>query len=136
MITIFTDGGSRGNPGPAAIGGVVYDDIDREIHAFKKCIGTATNNEAEYGAIIEALDYAVQYCQNNTVDKILCKLDSKLVVEQMCGRYKIKQQHISDLVMKARGLLNQIEPEVSFVHIPREQNKRADELVNQALDAA
>ena len=135
MLTIYTDGGSRGNPGPASIGGIVFDDENNEIYLFKKAIGVGTNNEAEYRAIIEALGWAAKHCKSNEVAKIHCKLDSKLVVEQLCGRYKIKTPHISDLVMEVRGLLNQIDGEVSFTHIPREQNKRADALVNEALDA-
>lgn len=138
-IFINTDGGSRGNPGPAGIGVVFYDQDEKEIYSHKDFIGVATNNEAEYGAIVCALKILFKsswFVQNNNNDsEIICRLDSQLVVEQLNGRYKIKQPHIQVFVDEIKKLLNQFEPKISFIHIPREQNKRADQLVNIALDA-
>ncbi len=137
-IIINTDGGSRSNPGPAAIGGVFYDQNGKEIHSFKKFIGRATNNEAEYQAIIMALDILVKskwFSENNIAEKeVVCRLDSQLVVEQINGNYKIKQDHIKLLVAQMREMINQMKLNISFVYVPREENKAADKLVNQALD--
>ncbi|TSC92802.1 MAG: putative phosphoglycerate mutase [Candidatus Berkelbacteria bacterium Athens1014_28] len=135
---INTDGGSRGNPGPAAIGIVFFDDKEKEIHHFKKAIGRATNNEAEYQAIISALDILLKskwFSENNHNKKeVVCRLDSQLVVEQINGNYKIKQDHIKLLIAQLRQMISQMNLNISFVHIPREENKIADRLVNEALD--
>ena len=137
-LYINTDGGSRGNPGPAGIGVVFYNENEKEIHSYKKFIGHGTNNEAEYNAIIEALkmalksDWFSEY--NGNGGEIICRLDSQLVVEQICGRYKIKQPHIQVFNDEIRKLLEQFNLKISFVHIRREQNKRADQLVNEILD--
>jgi len=137
-IYINTDGGSRGNPGEAAIG-VVFSDADgKELHVYQQCIGIATNNEAEYRAIIKALELLTKsewLSSNNISDKkVICRLDSQLVVEQINGNYKIKQDHLKALIAQIRGLVEQIHLNIQFIHIPREQNKRADKLVNLALD--
>lgn len=138
-IFINTDGGSRGNPGPAGIGVVFYDQDEKEIYTHKECIGTATNNEAEYGAIISALKILLK---DDLLDKesdkngeVICRLDSQLVVEQINGRYKIKQPHLQVFNDEIKGLLNELQSKISFIHVRREQNKRADQLVNEALDA-
>ena len=137
-IIINTDGGSRSNPGPAAIGVVFFDQRGKEIYKFKKCIGRATNNEAEYQAIIAALDILLKskwFAENNIAEKkVICRLDSQLVVEQINGNYKIKQDHIKLLVAQMREMINQMKLNISFVYVPREENKAADKLVNQALD--
>ncbi len=139
-IFINTDGGSRGNPGPAAVGIVFYDQNGKEIHHYKNCIGNATNNEAEYQAIIKALEILLQskwFSENNIAEKeVVCRLDSQLVVEQINGNYKIKQDHIKLLIVQVRQMVSQMHLNISFVHIPREENKLADKLVNQALDEA
>ena len=140
MDTLFinTDGGSRGNPGPAAIGIVFFDADDKELHSHHQCIGSATNNEAEYGAIIKALELLTKsewFSSNNISDKkVICRLDSQLVVEQINGNYKVKQDHLKALIAQIRELIEQIHLDIQFIHIPREQNKRADKLVNLALD--
>lgn len=137
-IFVNTDGGSRGNPGPAAIGVVFFDASGKEIHSYKSCIGRATNNEAEYQAIIKALEILLKskwFSENNIAEKeVVCRLDSQLVVEQINGNYKIKQDHIKLLVAQLRQMISQMDLNISFVHIPREENKIADKLVNQALD--
>lgn len=138
VLYINTDGGSRGNPGPAAIGVVFFDADGQELHAYQQCIGVATNNEAEYRAIIKALELLTKskwFLSNNIAGKeVVCRLDSQLVVEQINGNYKIKQAHIKELIAEIQELVKQIRLNIIFVHIRREQNKRADKLVNLALD--
>lgn len=137
-IYINTDGGSRGNPGPAAIGVVFTNEEGEVIHSHKECIGNATNNEAEYQAIIKALELLLKskwFKENNIAEKkVVCRLDSQLVVEQINGNYKIKQDHIKLLIAQVRQMISQMHLNISFTHIPREENKLADKLVNQALD--
>ncbi len=138
-IFINTDGGSRGNPGPAGIGIVFFDDHEKVIHTYKEFIGTATNNEAEYSAIVKALQIIAKsdWFRENNGDggKITCRLDSKLVVEQINGNYKIKQPHIQEFISQIREILGEFNLKIIFVHIPREENKAADKLVNEALDS-
>ena len=140
MIYINTDGGSRGNPGPAAIGVVFFDKNGEVLYKYKKTIGVGTNNEAEYQAIITALGLLKQskwFSENNNSDrKIICRLDSKLVVEQLSGRFKIKTPHIKSLAEQVFELTKDFKLDVKYTHIPREENSLADELVNQALDEA
>lgn len=137
-IYINTDGGSRGNPGSAAIGVAFFDESGKIFHEHKECIGTATNNEAEYNAIITALRILLESswlkANLNTDSEVVCRLDSQLVVEQLCGRYKIKTDHIRVLASKVFLLKEKIGVKISFIHVRREQNKDADRLVNQALD--
>lgn len=137
-IFINTDGGSRGNPGPAAIGICFFDEQNKEIYHYKEYIGEGTNNEAEYNAIIRALEI-LQKSQwfkenNNDGKEVICRLDSQLVVEQINGNYKIKQDHIKNFMVKIRLLVSKMHLKISFIHIPREENKVADKLVNEALD--
>jgi len=137
-IQIYTDGGSRGNPGPAGIGVVFCDRSGKMIHEYKKAIGRATNNEAEYSAILEALKILSKsswFVENDSADRSVdCFLDSQLVVEQLNGRYKIKQPHIADFVNSIKAEIIKLDLKISFTHIPREKNKEADRLVNEALD--
>ncbi len=138
QIFINTDGGSRGNPGPAAIGIVFFDAEGKLIHSHKECIGKATNNEAEYRAIIKGLEILVKskwFLENNDPEsKVICRLDSKLVVEQVNGNFKIKQPHIQKFIDQIKTILSDFHLNIQFVHIPREENKEADKLVNEALD--
>lgn len=137
-IFINTDGGSRGNPGPAAIGIVFSDNSGKEIYSYKEFIGQGTNNEAEYRAIIKALDILVKShwfsLKNDSGGEVVCRLDSQLVVEQINGNYKVKQDHIKILISELREITGQIRLKITFSYIPREENKMADKLVNQALD--
>lgn len=138
-IYINTDGGSRGNPGPAAIG-VVFADDERIFYEFNQCIGEATNNEAEYKAIVTALNILAKSkwlsdCDKNN-SEIICRLDSKLVVEQVNGNFKIKEARLAKFAAEIHRLIDLIALPISFVHIPREENKDADRLVNEALDQA
>ncbi|OQB05468.1 MAG: 14.7 kDa ribonuclease H-like protein [bacterium ADurb.Bin212] len=136
-IIINTDGGSRGNPGPAAIGVVFSSQNGELIHCHRECIGEATNNQAEYRAIIKALEILLKsnwQKNNGEKSKITCYLDSMLVVEQINGNYKVKNHDIKQYIEKLSKLIKEIGKPVDFVHIPRERNKQADKLVNQALD--
>lgn len=125
------DGGSRGNPGPSASGAVLYEVSggEKEVAAIGQCIGVATNNTAEYTAVVLGLEMAIKH----GVEELRVELDSELAVRQLTGVYKIKQPHLRILADKVQGLAAQLK-KVEFHHIRRERNMRADELVNIALD--
>jgi len=132
---VHTDGGARGNPGPAAIGVVIEKIADGKpsiVDEFGKEIGEATNNVAEYTAVAHALR-AIKQRAGESPD-IDCYLDSTLVVNQLNGIFKIKDAALRSLATDIRILETEIGGAVHYVAIPREQNRRADFLVNQALD--
>ncbi len=132
-MTIFTDGGARGNPGPAACAYVVYDDDGNIRQKCGKYLGTATNNEAEYWAVIEALGYIVSI--KNSVSSIAFFLDSQLVVNQLNGKFKVKEARLRELLLKIKSIEGEVTPlSIGYVHVPREQNAAADALVNETLD--
>jgi ribonuclease HI len=134
VVEVQCDGGSRGNPGPAAIGAVVLDatvDPPRVLDSISECIGTATNNVAEYRAVIAALRAARAYSPR----LIRVRADSQLVIRQLEGRYKVKNEGLRPLYEEARLLLQEFD-EVDLEHVRRERNVDADALVNAALDAA
>lgn len=129
-LHLFTDGGSRGNPGAAAIGVILEDPVRGVIlreHAER--IGRETNNVAEYRALIEGLRLARAYHPN----RLICHLDSELVVKQLNGEYAVRMHALQPMVDEIRELAADI-PSVEFRYIPREDNYRADALVNRALD--
>lgn len=131
-----TDGGSRNNPGPAAIGYVLQNQ-DVEIFARYKYLGIATNNEAEYKALLSGLMAVIKSGQK--IERLVCRLDSQLVVFQITGKYKIKKPELAALAAKVYQqlqILQQKQVVVNFEYVPRKQNKRADQLVNIALDKA
>ena len=130
-LHIFTDGGARGNPGPAAVGVVIKDSIGGTIHRFGKYIGETTNNTAEYQAIVEALTWVKQW---RKVDRIRFFVDSQLIALQLSGLYKVKKAHLQDLVFQVRALEQEIGANISYTAVPREQNSEADRFVNLALD--
>lgn len=125
---LFSDGGARGNPGPAAIGAVLYED-NKIIGEVSEYIGETTNNQAEYQAILAGLELALK----NKIKKLDCFLDSELVVEQLNKNYKVKNKELAKLFVQVWNLTLQFE-KISFSHVRREHNKEADKLVNQALD--
>ncbi len=129
-VDIFTDGGARGNPGPAAVGVVVL--IGGQKLVIGKSIGKATNNIAEYSAVIEALRLVKE---NSFVSNINFFLDSELVVKQLNGEYKVKDEKLKKLYFEIREFVFSYPKTVTFSHIPREKNKEADALVNKALDS-
>jgi len=128
MHKLFTDGGSRGNPGPSAIGAVLYDE-DKEIDSVAEYIGEGTNNQAEYQALIAGLNLALK----RNIKELDCYLDSELVVKQLNREYKVKDKELAKIFVKIWNLSLQFK-KITFTHVRREKNKRADELVNQALD--
>jgi ribonuclease HI len=130
-ITIFTDGGARGNPGPSGIGAVIYEGKTRlaEVSEF---IGHATNNWAEYQAVIRALETAVHYgLSGRTIE---FRLDSKLVAEQLMGNWRVKEETLKPQWARARSLIEEHFKDAGFTYIPREKNKEADRLANDAMD--
>jgi ribonuclease H / adenosylcobalamin/alpha-ribazole phosphatase len=131
-VVVEADGGSRGNPGPAGYGSVVFS-ADRGIvlAESKQAIGRATNNVAEYRGLIAGLAEAI----NLGAGEVAVSMDSKLVVEQMAGRWKVKHPDLVELNREARGLAAQFD-HITFTWIPREKNKHADRLANEAMDAA
>ena len=129
--TLHADGGARGNPGPAGIGVVLRDDSGGVIGELSEVIGEATNNVAEYNAVIEGLKLAHEL----GVTDIEIQLDSKLVVMQLLGEWKIKSDALRGLAVEARRLLSRFSS-TKLTHVGREQNADADKLVNQALDAS
>jgi len=131
-IKIFTDGGARGNPGPAAIGIVIKDENGRLLKSIGESIGRATNNQAEYQAVIRALDYVVSEIGEAEIEIFL---DSQLVACQLNGEYKIKDPGLKPLFYRVREQVMKLGGKVSFIHIPREKNKEADLLLNQVLDS-
>jgi ribonuclease HI len=130
---VHTDGGSRGNPGQAAIGVVIYDDTKKIIQEFGKTIGETTNNVAEYTAVIEALAALKKITGESP--HIDFYLDSTLVVNQLNGVFKIKDARLRALVTTVHIEEQEVGGVVTYTYVPREKNKRADLMVNQALDA-
>ncbi|MBU0576847.1 ribonuclease HI family protein [Patescibacteria group bacterium] len=134
-LKIYTDGGSRGNPGPAGIG--VYVVNERREPVFKQSlfIGRATNNEAEYKAFLASLEWLQGYLKTTAIDEVKWFLDSKLVVEQVNKNWKIKEDRLKEFVKLAWKLLSSLECKYQISHVRRVDNQEADGLVNQALDA-
>ncbi|MBI4653301.1 ribonuclease HI family protein [Candidatus Kuenenbacteria bacterium] len=126
-LKIFTDGGARGNPGPGGIGVVIK--YDNKVLEFSKYIGNSTNNQAEYKAVILALEEAKKL----SAKEINFYLDSELVVNQLNRKYKIKNQELSFLFIQIWNLSSNFN-KITYNYISREQNKEADRLVNLALD--
>ena len=130
-IHLFTDGGSRGNPGQAAIACIIEDPLHGTVlKEYEEVIGIATNNVAEYQALIKGLDLARQYHPN----RLICHLDSELIVKQLNGEYRVRMPSLQCFVEEIRARTEEF-PDVVFTFVPREDNFRADALVNHALDA-
>ena len=126
---LYTDGASRGNPGPAAIGAVIKDGQGRVLGKISRRIGRTTNNQAEYQAVIAALEEAVRL----GVAGVVIKSDSELVVEQINGRYRVKNPALKPLHQRVRELQSLFQS-FAIASIPRRQNTEADRLSNAALD--
>jgi ribonuclease HI len=129
IYQIFCDGASRSNPGDASIGVSISLD-GKEIHTISRKIGIATNNEAEYQALIDALNY----CIDNSIKEIEVFLDSNLVVEQVNKNFKVKAGNLKALNSQVENMIKEFEY-IEFKHVYREENKRADQLANMALDS-
>ena len=132
---IHTDGGSRGNPGPAGAGAVIHDEDGNMVASVSDFLGRRTNNFAEYEAIILALDALIKLVPENRLlqTDVLVKMDSELVVKQMQGAYRVKHPVLKIQQAKLKKLIA-VFGNVLFMHIPREQNKDADALANEAMD--
>lgn len=135
-IYIYTDGGARGNPGPAAIGVQITDKDGKVIKEVSEAIGNATNNFAEYMAVARGLETAKQHFGKKTKDMHFeIKLDSELVKKQLNGEYQIKEPGLVPFFIEIHNLRVSSFPNLTLTHIRRELNKEADRLVNEALDA-
>lgn len=129
LMILRSDGASRGNPGPASVG-VVFEDLDGTVvHSFGRTIGPATNNVAEYCAVLAGLEAAKEL----GLDNLELRLDSELVVRQLNGQYKVKHPALIDLKEDVDRLLAGFR-NVRILHVPREENREADKLANRALD--
>jgi len=130
-LFIYTDGASRNNPGEAGIGVVIKNERGETVETISEYLGIATNNVAEYTAVIRGLEAARKF----KPDAVAFSLDSQLVVRQMMGEYKIKHPGLLPLFKQAQLLCRQLPGEkVTFRHIPREENSEADALANEAID--
>ncbi len=127
---LYTDGAARGNPGPAAIGAVLYEEgEERPVAMMSRPLGVATNNVAEYQAVIDGLEAASEF----DPDELVVRADSQLLVRQLTGRYRVKAPGLVPLHRKATALLAGFQS-VRLEHVPRESNTVADSLANAALD--
>src|SRR5262249_33366253 len=131
QLTINTDGASRGNPGAAAYAYVITRDGQLLVEEAG-CLGELTNNQAEYTALVRALEHALQLGPDN---RVIVHSDSELMVKQLNGEYPVKNEELRPLYEEAVRLRRQFKQPVAFRHVRREQNKRADELCNEALDS-
>lgn len=128
-VIVHTDGGSRGNPGDAGAGAVVLDTNGNEVAAVAEFLGKATNNEAEYRALMLGLTTAREL----GADDVECRVDSELVVKQINGQYKVKKAELKVLHGRVMSIANSF-GSFTIMHVRREKNRRADQLANQAMD--
>ncbi len=128
-LVLYTDGAARGNPGPAAIGVVLADVQGNILMALGQVIGKATNNEAEYRALLVGLDCAAK----RGAESLSIRTDSELMTQQLLGTYRVRAPNLKSLFEEAKKHLGSF-GRVDIRHIPREQNRKADALANQALD--
>lgn len=138
-LQIFCDGGARGNPGPAAIGFLVFTEEGKLLQKRKQAIGVATNNEAEYGAVVEALKWLKEFKKQvllpNRSLMINFFLDSQLVVNQLNGLFKVKEGRLRQLIVSIRQLEQEAGGNIAYYYIRREKNLQADFLVKQVLNS-
>lgn len=132
-IAIYTDGGARGNPGPAGSGAVIYKD-GVEIAHVSQYLGVQTNNFAEYEALILALEATHKVLGSPVTDPVVVKMDSELIVKQMKGEYKVKNPVLKEKHERVRLLIMEAFPNIKFQHVRREENKVADQYANDAMD--
>lgn len=130
-LIIYTDGGARGNPGPAGIGAVLLSEEKNVVAQISAYLGVATNNQAEYKALIAALKKAKEL----KAEELDCYLDSELVVKQLKREYKVKNQDLAPLFLEIHNLSLNFK-KINYTHIRRELNKEADRLANEAMDRA
>ena len=135
ILYVYTDGGSRGNPGEAALGFYVENQSQQMLAGIGRRLGVATNNVAEYNAILEALSWIVSNKSDlPNLKEVNFFMDSQLASSQLNGVYKVKNSKLREIIFEIRQKEAEINLAISYSHVPREQNKKADKLVNQALD--
>lgn len=135
-FTLYADGGARGNPGPAGAGAVVFDSVGKRVLEVSDYLGNATNNVAEYEAVLRGLVklkdmYPEGHFGHMPVE---IRMDSKLVIEQLKGNYKVKHPNLIPRYLEVKNLIARHFPNMTYTHIPRERNKDADALANLAMD--
>ncbi len=133
LFLLYTDGAARGNPGPAAVGAVLYRGSPAPgnvVAELSRAIGRRTNNVAEYQAVLDGLEMAAGYRPG----RLTLRSDSQLLVRQLLGRYRVRSPLLRPLHKEARRLLDSFS-QVWIEHVPREENRRADQLANRALDS-
>ncbi|MFH1017872.1 MAG: ribonuclease HI family protein [Pseudomonadota bacterium] len=128
-LILYVDGASRGNPGEAAIGASLQRPSGKEVDCVSEAIGITTNNEAEYRALVAGLERALK----RKCTEIQVRADSELIVRQMLGEYKVKHENLKRFWREAQALKDRFK-RFEIKHVPREENRRADELANMALD--
>lgn len=134
-VYVYTDGGSRGNPGPSALGVHIEDETGKTLAGIGKRLGITTNNIAEYTAILEAYNWLL----DNIVDlgpgaEIYFFMDSQLAYSQLIGLYRVKNLSLKEILLQIKAKEKELGLKVNYAHVPRENNKKADRLVNLALD--
>lgn len=135
-IYCYTDGAARGNPGPAGAGAVITDERGATLQTLKKYLGTMTNNEAEYEAVLLALEGLKRRLGKGRLKEyeIEIRMDSELVAKQLRGEYQIKEERLFPYFIKIWNAQVKDFPKLAFVHVPREENGEADALANRAID--
>ncbi len=136
QFTLYADGGSRGNPGPAGSGAVVFDQGGKRVLDVADFLGVATNNIAEYEAVLRGLHALKEaYPEGYFKDaELTIRMDSKLVIEQLKGAYKVKHPNLVPRYFEVKNVIARHFPHVTFEHVRREFNKDADALANEAMD--
>jgi ribonuclease HI len=132
-LVVFSDGGARGNPGPAASSFIVLFN-GKELIRDSKYLGKTTNNVAEYFGILLAMDWISKSESLPDIKEIVFNLDSQLVARQLMGLYRIKEAKLKAIAAKIKELERALDKKIIFIHIPREKNKLADKLVNETID--
>lgn len=135
IITLYSDGGARGNPGPAGIGVQILDAENAVMAEVSEYIGETTNNVAEYTALKRGLETVITLVNDSMGVKLTCHLDSQLVERQLNGAYKVKDQNLKTYFDAIKKLETEF-ASVTYIHVPRAENKEADRLANEAMDAA
>ena len=136
QYVLYADGGARGNPGPAGSGAVVFDGAGKRVVEVSDYLGVATNNIAEYEAVLRGLSALSEAFPEGHFShhEVLVRMDSKLVIEQMKGAYKVKHPNLIPRHISVRNLIARKFGKVAFEHVPRERNRDADALANEAMD--
>jgi ribonuclease HI len=133
-LKVFTDGASRGNPGEAGIGVIIYDDKDNVIKTWNEYLGKCTNNQAEYLAMLKSIELLKELKATHTIDFIEFHADSELMIKQLKLEYKVKDEGLKLLFKKAKNELDSLKIPHTIKHIERKLNKEADKLANQGID--